>query len=89
MDIIKKAWRGFRGQLPTEYLSGLPDIRVIGMREVYVTAHRGLLAYSEREILIRTSDRTLSVSGSGLTLRGITAQEVHVSGSIRAVGTAD
>ena len=89
MKLIRKAWESFRGRLPTEYLNGLPDIRVIGMHDVYVEAHRGLLAYSEEEILVKAADRTISVSGSGLTLRDVTMQEVHISGSIHGVGTAD
>ena len=77
------------GQLPAEYLSGLPDVRIIGMREVYIEAHRGLLGYSEEEILVKAADRTLSVTGSGLTLCGVTMQEVHISGSIRSVASVD
>lgn len=89
MMSLKNAWERFRGTLPTAYLTGLPDIRVIGMRDVYIEAHRGLLAYSETEILVKASDRTLSVTGSGLTLRGITMREVHIAGFIRSVCSVD
>ena len=89
MKSLKKVWSGVKGQLPTEYLSGLPDIRIVGMREVYIEAHRGLLSYSEEAILVRAADRTVSVSGTGLTLCGVTMREVHISGLIRGVTTVD
>ena len=89
MKALKTVWDSFLGQLPTAYLSGLPDIRVTAMRDVYIEAHQGLLAYSEEEILVKASDRTISVIGNGLILRGITAEEVHISGSIRDVRSVD
>lgn len=89
MKSLKNAWNSVKGQLPTEYLSGLPDIRIVGMREVYIEAHQGLLAYSEEEILIKASDRKVSVTGTGLALCGMTMQEVHISGSIFSVTTVN
>lgn len=89
MKSLKKMWNSVKGQLPTAYFSGLPDIRIVGMREVYIEAHRGLLSYSEEEILLKASERAISVTGSGLTLCGMTMHEAHISGLIRSVNLVD
>ena len=89
MKALKNAVERVRGQLPSEYLGSLPDIRVLRMREVYIEGHRGLLSYSPERILVRTADRTLAVDGSGLSVCCVTMAEVHIRGSIRSVGAAD
>ena len=89
MKWFRNAWEHFRGTLPAEYLPGLPDIRIVGMQDAYVEAHRGLLAYSGEKIMVRAADRTLCITGKGLTLCCVTMQEVHVRGLIRSVETVD
>lgn len=89
MKALKKAAACIRGALPEKYAPGAPDIRVEGLRDVYVEGHRGLKSYSSERILIRTAGQTLSVDGAGLSVSGVTMEEIHIRGSIRRVGTED
>ena len=93
MMIRMKPWNKVRtlvtGSLPNAYLSGLPDIRITGMQEISIGPHRGLMAYSEERILLRTADRVLCVSGRGLTVSNMTVREIHIRGSISGVESAE
>ena len=89
MTTLKKTIDRVRGELPAAFRGGLPDIRVERLQDVYVEGHRGLLSCSTERILLRTEKQPVFVDGENLKVCCITMEEVHIRGSIRAVGTVD
>lgn len=77
--------------LPGDIPAGVPRVELIGDRELYMTQHRGVLAYSEETVdiggqgvmvrVLGTELRLLAMSGGELRLRGqIAAVELHRQG---------
>ncbi|SFP60468.1 sporulation protein YqfC [Oscillibacter sp. PC13] len=71
--------------LPADVMAGLPHLEMMGSRQLYVENHTGILAYSEEQIDVNTSAGVLRVSGRGLSLLAMTAEELRIGGHIAAV----
>jgi sporulation protein YqfC len=71
--------------LPADVMAGLPHLEMVGSRQLYVENHTGILAYSEEQIDVNTSAGVLRVSGRGLSLLAMTAEELRIGGHIAAV----
>ena len=71
--------------LPADVVAGLPHLEMVGSRQLYVENHIGILAYSEEQIDVNTSAGVLRVSGRGLSLLAMTAEELRIGGHIAAV----
>ena len=71
-------------ELPGEALGALL-ITVIGKSRVLVENHRGILGYSEEEIVLGTGKGRLSLIGDGLHLTAMNQSEVLIHGTIRRV----
>ena len=72
-------------ELPGDALGGLPRIELMGDRELRMFRHRGILAYGEQEIHISGGKLILKVRGEGLELRSMNADELLITGQIRAL----
>ena len=70
--------------LPAD-LAGLPLIQLLGDRQVLVEGHKGILSYGREEIHISGGKLVIRILGSGLELQGMNADELRISGCIRAV----
>ena len=68
--------------LPTDLVAGLPKVELTVAREVYVSRHRGILAYSETEIDVNTAECVVRISGKGLQLLAMTEEELRVGGRV-------
>ena len=71
--------------LPADVVAGLPRLEMVGSRQLYVEQHTGILSYSEEQIDVNTSAGVLRVTGEGLTLVAMTAEELRIGGRIAAV----
>ena len=71
--------------LPADVVAGLPRLEMVGSRQLYVEQHTGILSYSEKQIDVNTSAGVLRVTGEGLTLVAMTAEELRIGGRIAAV----
>ena len=68
--------------LPQDIVFNLPKTTLIGDVQLLVENHRGLIAYTPREIRIRTARGELVVAGSRLRIGSILPQELVVDGRI-------
>lgn len=71
--------------LPADALAGLPNLWLLGDREVRVENHRGILAYGTEEIHIGGGAMVIRIRGTGLQLRVMTENELLVTGQIFGV----
>ncbi|HEY8416856.1 MAG TPA: sporulation protein YqfC [Limnochordales bacterium] len=71
--------------LPQDIVFNLPKTTLIGDVQLLVENHRGLIAYTPREIRIRTARGELVVAGSRLRIGSILPQELVVDGRILQV----
>jgi len=71
--------------LPADVIAGLPRLEMVGDRQLYLEHHTGILAYSEERIDANTTAGILRVTGSGLTLLAMTAEELRIGGTIVSV----
>lgn len=82
-DILEQTAEAF--DLPGDLVAGLPRIEVVGDREVRMSHHRGILAYGREEIHISGGKVIVKVKGEGLELRSMNADELLITGQIRAL----
>ena len=71
--------------LPADVVAGLPRLEMVGSRQLYLEHHTGILSYSDTQIDANTSAGVLRVTGKGLTLLAMTAEELRIGGEIGAV----
>ena len=71
--------------LPADVVAGLPRLEMVGSRQLYVEHHTGILSYSEEQIDVNTASGVLRVSGFGLSLVAMTAEELRIGGRIASV----
>ena len=71
--------------LPSDLVAGLPKIELTAAREVYISRHRGILAYSETEIDVNTAELMVRIMGTGLQLLAMTEEELRIGGKVEKV----
>lgn len=71
--------------LPADVVAGLPHLEMVGSRQLYLEHHQGILSYGEEQIDVNTAAGVLRVSGRGLSLLAMTAEELRIGGHIASV----
>ena len=71
--------------LPAEAAAGAARITLSGRQQVLVEHHKGLLAYSEREVEVNCGFLRCRIRGEGLLLRAMTAEMLLVTGTVFGV----
>ena len=71
--------------LPADVVAGLPHLEMVGSRQLYVEHHTGILAYSDKCIDANTTAGVLRITGEGLSLLAMTAEELRVGGRIHGL----
>ena len=71
--------------LPLDTVAHLPHLELLGDRELILSGHRGILAYSGDEIVVSAPPCTMLIRGALLTLRAMTEEELRIAGRIESV----
>ena len=71
--------------LPAELLSGIPVVEIKGGQETSVIHHRGIAAYSEREVRILSGIGAVRICGDGLQIELMNRERIVVCGTVRFV----
>lgn len=69
-------------ELPGDIMLDLPKIVLMGNLQVFIENHRGIQEYNPQLVRVVVNDRVVEVTGEGLTLRNILADEICVEGRI-------
>lgn len=73
------------GELPAIAGAGLAKIELTGNREISVDGCRGILEYDESVVRLNLGNMIIKITGAGLTIPSMTAEQTTVTGSIAAV----
>ena len=71
-------------ELPVEAF-GAARLIVVGRESLEIENHRGLLAFSPTEVVVRSEQGRITVTGRGLTLDLLWPDRLRVTGVIEAV----
>lgn len=85
-DILEKTAKLL--DLPMDMVAGLPTVEILGGRQIFLTRHQGILAYSDTQIDVNCGALLVRVRGEGLQLLSMSAEEMRIGGEIRAIELA-
>ena len=74
-----------RIELPTVSVPGLTVAELWGCGRVLVENHKGVIGYDSEKILVKASYGVLRITGTGLSLSLMTAEQLIISGSIKSI----
>lgn len=76
-------------EIPKDLVLDLPKITIVGMSELYLENHRGIIEYSAERMRISLSRGFIEVQGSKLEIKALMPDEMKVIGEIRAIKYLD
>ena len=68
--------------VPSEPLTGKPRIILTGQEALLIEQHRGVISYTQEQLIVRLPQGRLHVQGRGLTLHAYEKQDLCVDGEI-------
>ena len=71
--------------IPAEILTGLPTVELSGNYAVMIEQHRGVCAYSDCAVSVRTNLGLVIIEGCGLTIHVMNQDRILVYGTICCV----
>ena len=72
-------------ELADEVIPGQPVAELLGEGRVLIEGHKGVAAYSDQEITVKTRLGVVRIAGSNLKLTSMSAYRLVISGSISCV----
>lgn len=82
---LVRNWVTKNMELPQDVMMDLPRITMVGQIHIYIENHRGLLAFSDREIRLLLKQGQLLVKGKAFVIRTILPEEILLEGKIDQV----
>jgi len=80
LNILERASEMF--DLPGEVVAGVTRVTITGGGRVYVENHRGIIDYSDTDIVLSGGRTVIRISGRGLQLRSMSTSELLITGSV-------
>ncbi len=77
-----KRWVTATMDLPEDIMMDLPRITMVGQIHIYIENHKGLLAFSDKELRLMLKSGQLLVKGEGFVLKTILPEEILLEGKI-------
>lgn len=71
--------------LPSDIIMGVPRIEILGQDQIHVEPHRGLLSYSQTEVVINSKLGNICVSGNNLRIKLMNHVRIVLDGHITNV----
>ncbi|AKO94186.1 MULTISPECIES: sporulation protein YqfC [Priestia] len=78
-------WMTRQMELPQDVTMDLARITMVGHIHIYIENHKGLLAFSDKEIRILLKHNQLIIRGEDLVIKAILPEEIIVEGKIDQV----
>ena len=72
-------------ELTDEVIPGQPVVELLGEGRVLIEGHKGVAAYSDQEITVKTRLGVVRIVGSNLELTSMSAHRLVISGYISCV----
>ncbi|ABO67777.1 sporulation protein YqfC [Geobacillus thermodenitrificans] len=80
-----KRWMTEKLELPADIMMDLPRITMVGQIHIYIENHRGLLAFSDKELRLLLRNGQLLVRGEQFVIKTILPEEILLEGKISQV----
>lgn len=80
-----KTWLTKQMELPPDVMMDLPRITMIGQIHIYIENHKGLLAFTDKEVRLLLTQGQLLVKGKGFVIKTILPEEILLEGDIEHV----
>lgn len=80
-----KSWMTKYMELPQDVMMDLPRITMIGQIHIYIENHKGLIAFSDKEIRLMLKQGQLLVKGKAFVIKTILPEEILLEGKIEHV----
>jgi sporulation protein YqfC len=78
-------WMANKMDLPQDVMMDLPRITMIGQIHVYIENHRGLLAFTDKELRLLLKKGQLLIKGKSFVIKTILPEEILLEGQIDQV----
>jgi sporulation protein YqfC len=72
-------------ELPKDITLNLPKISMIGNNQMLVENHRGVIEYTPQRIRVNSSIGVIRVQGSEMKLKNIAADDIMITGEVKAI----
>jgi len=72
-------------ELPQDVMMDLPRITMIGHIHIYIENHRGLIAFSDKELRLLLKQGQLLIKGKAFVIKAIMPEEILLEGKIDQV----
>lgn len=69
-------------EIPDDIVLDLPRITLLGNMQLLIENHKGIIEYTSERVRIRLNRKELIISGIGLSLGNLQAEELIVEGEI-------
>ncbi|TCT27018.1 sporulation protein YqfC [Melghiribacillus thermohalophilus] len=80
-----KQWLINQFDMPEDVMHEFPRITTIGQIHAYIENHRGLVTFSDHEILLKMTGGYVKVTGEKFVLKMMLPEEILVEGHIHSV----
>lgn len=80
-----KNWLTKQTDLPADVLMDLPRVTLVGQVHIYIENHRGLLAFTDKEVRILLKHGQLLIKGDSFVIKTIFPEELLLEGTINQV----
>jgi len=78
-------WMANKMELPQDVMMDLPRITMIGQIHIYIENHRGLLAFTDKELRLLLKQGQLLIKGKTFVIKTILPEEILLEGKIDQV----
>lgn len=72
-------------ELPQDVMMDLPRITMIGQIHIYIENHRGLIAFSDKELRLLLKQGQLLIRGDAFVIKTILPEEILLEGRVDQV----
>ena len=69
-------------ELPSDTLGNRPKVTAIGRGEVMIENFKGIMDFADGVIRINTNNGVIKITGSAITIKEITVEEIIIGGKI-------
>ncbi|MBS4191343.1 sporulation protein YqfC [Bacillus sp. FJAT-49705] len=80
-----RKWITKNMELPQDVMMDLPRITMIGQIHIYIENHRGLIAFSDKELRLLLKQGQLLIKGNAFVIKTILPEEILLEGKIDQV----
>ncbi|MGG3469379.1 sporulation protein YqfC [Neobacillus pocheonensis] len=78
-------WMANKMDLPQDVMMDLPRITMIGQIHIYIENHRGLLAFTDKELRLLLKQGQILIKGKSFVIKTILPEEILLEGKIDQV----